>query len=344
MRVVDAQINVLRNGVQFAELRPIGSPTVRMTDGSGIPTAFSGDFEYNPDIDWLADRLQPVLEIDGVKTTLGIYLPATVTFSEDNTAESVHVEAYDQCWIVRDTKAETMPYFASGSNYIDVVQGLLVACGISQILVTPTSDTLGYARQDWQLGTSYLNIVNQLLGEINYKPLWFNGEGVAILEPQSTPDPTKIQHTLNKDDIQSLLLPSISRESDIYSAPNVFICALSNVNETPVTVTVENNNPQSPLSIMRRGRRVVQFTRVDDIANSTALEAYARRQMFESMTTGEIIDVSTAIFPGYGVGDIVALHWDDLTALCIERGWTIQLGAGGTMTHHLERVVYNLDF
>ncbi len=346
IRTVDVRIRVLRGGAQYSELYPIegSAPQLRMDDSGGIPTALSGDFVINPAVDWLADELQPVLEIDGAETELGIYLPATVTETEDSTTKSLHVEAYDRCWLVRDNRTETLLYLAAGTNYVEAVRGLLVDCGIPLILSTPTTETLLTARQDWPVGTSYLDIVNQLLAEINYKALWFNNQGVAMVEPMATPTAAQISHTLDKDQITSLLLPQIQSESDIYSAPNVFICICSNADlSTPLVATVENNNPQSPLSIMRRGRRIVTVVNVDNIASQTALQAYATRLLFDSMTTGEVINVSTALLPGFGVDDVTALHYGDLAAICIERGWTMELKPGGTMTHKLERVVYNIE-
>lgn len=346
IRTVDVKIRVLRGGAQYSELYPIqgAAPQLRMEDSGGIPTALSGDFVLNPDVDWLSDELQPVLEIDGEETPLGIYLPATVTEIEDSTTRSLHVEAYDRCWLVRDNRTESLLYLASGRNYVEAVRSLLVGCGISLILSTPTAETLTASRQEWPVGTSYLDIVNQLLSEINYKPLWFNSQGVAMVEPMTTPDAAEIIHTLDKDQIKSLLLPQIRRESDIYSAPNVFICICSNADlAAPLVARAENNNPQSPLSIMRRGRRIVSVVNVDNIASQAALQAYATRLLFDSMTTGEVINVSTALLPGFGVDDITALHYDDLSAVSIERGWTMELQPGGTMTHKLERVVYNIE-
>lgn len=342
-RIVDFQVRVLRNGGRLTSLKPIGAPQIRMDDSGGIPTSFSGEFYENPLVDWLTDELQPVMEINGEETELGVFRPATVTLSIDKSTRSLRVEAYDRCWTVRDHKTETMIFFAAGDNYVDTISGLLIDCGISLILATPSSETFLTDRQDWPIGTSYLDIVNELLREINYKPLYFSGQGMAMIEPMVTPNASNIQHTLDSDDIQSMLLPNLTKESDIYSAPNVFVCVCSSVDRgSPLSVTVENTNPESPLSIMRRGRRIVQLVNVDNIASISALEAYANRILFESMSTGETIAVSTAIKPGFGVDDIVALHYGDTIAICVERGWTIELATGGTMTHRLERMVLNL--
>lgn len=347
LRTVDVKIHVLRNGAQFSQLFPVegSAPQLRMDESGSIPMALSGDFIVNPEIDWLADEMQPVLEIDGEEKPLGIYLPATVTENENSTTRSLHVEAYDRCWQVKDNKTETLVYFAAGTNYVEAVRSILVHCGIALILSTPTDETLQTARQDWQMGTSYLQIANELLAEINYKPLWFNSQGVAMVEPASAPTATRIKHTLDADKITSLLLPQIQRESDVYSAPNVFIRVCSNPDlPAPLVARAENNNPQSPLSIMRRGRRIVSFSTVDNIASQAALNAYTNRLLFNSMTTGEVISVSTALLPDFGVGDVTALHYGELAAICIERGWTMELKPGGIMTHKLEKVVLNLDF
>lgn len=346
IRTVDVKIRVLRGGAQYSELYPIegSAPQLRMDDSGGIPTALSGDFVINTAVDWLSDELQPVLSIDGDESPLGVYLPTTVTETENNTTKSLHVEAYDRCWRVRDTRTETVRYFAAGANYVAQVRSLLVQCGISLIRSTPTTETLATARADWPVGTSILDIINQLLSEINYKPLWFDNNGVAVVEPITTPAAGNIVHTLNANQIESLLLPQIQRELDIYSVPNVFICICSNPDlEAAMVAKAENNNVLSPLSIQHRGRRIVTVVNVDNIASQAALQEYASRLLFDSMTTGEVINVSTALLPGFGVDDVTALNYGDLSAICIERGWTMELKPGGTMTHKLERVVYNIE-
>lgn len=346
-RTIDAKVLVLRNGAVFSQLFPIAgaAPQIRMDDSGGIPTSLSGDFVDNPEVDWLSDELQPILEIDGVETPLGIFLPATKVEEENSTEKYIHVEAYDRCWKVRDNRTERMLYLPANRNYVTAVTSLLVDCGISIVLARPTSETLPTARQDWPIGTSYLDIINELLAEINYKPLWFNNQGVAMIEPVATPTADQIQHIFDNDNISSLMLPSITKTSDIYSAPNVFLCVCASADRTStLTATAVNSNPQSPLSTIRRGRRIVEVVNVDNIASQAALNAYANRLLFDSMVSDEIINVQTALLPGFGVNDVVALHYDDTVAICVESAWSMSLEAGGTMTHTLKKVVLNLEF
>ena len=158
------------------------------------------------------------------------------------------------------------------------------------------------------------------------------------------PSAANIEHTLDENLIESMITPGKKQTTDFYSAPNVFICICSNADKgSAMTATAENTNPQSPLSIARRGRRIAKVVQVKNIASQQELQLYAERLVADSMLTGETVTVQTALLPGYGVGDTVALQYGDVFSVCRERAWTMQLGVGGKMTHTLEKVVYNFD-
>lgn len=342
VRTVDVKFNVLRNGAPYSQLIPTSAPQIRMDESGDIKSSLTGDYIVNEDVDWLSDEIQPVLEIDGGETPLGIFLPATVTDNEDESTRSVRVEAYDRCWRVRDTRSASRVYYASYKKYLDVVEALLGAAGITSIAKTDLATTFPEARE-WEPGTSYLSIINELLAEINYKPLWFNSQGSAVLEPKAEPTATNIKHTLDSSNVKSLLLPTLKRELDIYQTPNVFIVVCSNPDKSAaMSATARNDNPLSPLSIPRRGREIAKVFKVNNIANQSALNAYAENLRNESMYAGESVDVSTALFPGWGLDDITALHYDEYIGIYVEKAWTMTLEPGGTMTHRLERVVANL--
>lgn len=360
MRTIDFSYRVLRNGAFFGYLQAhTGSaPMIRMNETAEIKTSLSGDFStFVTDADgnllepnWLSDEIQPVMIVDGVEHSLGIFAMASVTPVEANGIQSMRVEAFDRCWRVRDTNAETRPYFASGTPYITAIEILLTGAGISTVLATPSGAVLAEDREDWEIGTSYLSIINQLLGEINYNPLFFTSEGYAILEPASVPAPSAIDHRISdaQDEIAEgaaridQMLPQISRETDVYNTPNVFVCCCANPDKSEnMVASAVNENPQSPLSVLRRGRRVVRVTQLDNIATLEELQAYADRQRNESLIGGETINIITALQPDYGVDDVVALRYKDLAAICILRAYTMELRVGGTMQMALEKVVYN---
>lgn len=351
-RQIDFKYKVLRGGADYGYLSAVSAPILRCDDSAAIKMSFSG--EFLPDaydffgnvlpIEWLTDEIEPVLIIDGEEHGLGVFLPATVTPTEAQGADRVQVEAFDRCWRVRDVYTDTLKYFAAGTPYVTAIEQLLAQAGITTVLATPSTATLAEAREDWELGTSYLDIVNALLSEINYNPMWFNQSGVAVLEPKSVPTAENIEHTLDALDVDSLIIPQLSRQTDIYQAPNVFVAYCANPDKSGIwTARAENRNPQSPLSVARRGRQIMSVERVDNIASQAALQDYVDQKRNDSMISGETIGITTALLPGFGVADVVALHYGDINAICIDKAWTMTLTVGGTMSHTLERVVYNLD-
>lgn len=344
-RTVEVRFKIVRNGADFGEIYalPSSTPMLRMDDQGEIKTSLSGTFALSPDVNWFSDMIRPELWIDGTPHPLGLFLPATVSDNEDETTKSVNVEAYDRCWLLRDTYTENLLYFPAGTKYTTAVQQLLTGAGVTAANVTQSAATLTEDREDWPIGTSYLEIANQLLSEINYNPVWFDASGMAIIEPASLPLGGALDHTLTDEDVRSLLLPQISKQTDAYMAANVIICICSNADkDADLVATAENTNPDSPLSIVRRGRRICRIEQVDNIASQEELQAYANRLRNETMLLGETITVSTGLLPGFGVADVTALHYGDLAALCVERGWSMELVTGGTMTHRLERVVIAL--
>lgn len=333
-------------------MQAVSAPSIRCDNSAAIKMSFSGVFLPEArdafgnviDVDYLSDEIEPILIIDGVEHKLGVFLPATVTPSESAGAAQVQIEAFDRCWRVRDVYSENLTYFAEGTPYLTAIESLLTQAGITTVLATPTAATLAEAREDWNIGTSFLTIVNDLLAEINYNPLWFNQDGVAILEPASVPTAANIEHTLDADNVESLIIPEITRQTDIYQAPNVFVAYCANPDKSGIwTATAENTNPQSPLSVQRRGRRIMKVERLDNIASQALLQDYVDQKRNDSMISGETINIQTALLPGYGVADVVALHFGEISAVCIDRAWSMNLTVGGTMNHTLERVVYNLE-
>lgn len=339
--------DILRNGADYATLEPVTGtmPTIAMMDSGEIKTTLMGTF-YDPGdkVDWLTDEIRPTIIIDGVPHHLGIFLSGTVEYSENNTSRTVTVEAYDRCWRVQTRCAETLRYFAQGLNYLNVVVSLLTDAGITSVAKVNTAHTLAEDREDWNIGTSNLAIVNELLAEINYKQLWFDQDGTARLEPAAQAKAESIQHTFDDTNVRSLMIPGIRKSTDVYAAPNVFLCVCSNADKSgPMSAIAENTNPQSPLSLPRRKRRITQVINVNNIASQAELEVYANRMVTSSMLRGETISVETCLLPGFGVNDVVGIQYGDYMAICVEKAWTMTMGIGGTMQHTLERVIINAE-
>ena len=354
------RFKILRNGAEFAEIFPTSAPTLRMEASGEIKISLQGTFldyavdtfGHETEVNWLTDEIRPVLVLDGVEYTLATLIPTTANPERDATKRTISVQAYDRCWLMQDTKVEGYYHIAYGASYLNTVESLLTGAGIATIIKDASAATLANEREDWSTGDSYLTIANDLLSEINYNDLWFNADGTAMLQSKKEPRAANVQHvfTSKKTDKRISreaeiisISPSVKRSMDVFSVPNVFVVVCSNPDKSVMTATAVNDNPESPLSISRRGRRIVSVENVDNIASQNELQNYANLLRNQSMYTGEVIQITTRNLPGFGVNDISAINDIDVLGICVETAWQMQLGVGGTMSHTLERTVINLD-
>lgn len=341
IRELDVRFGVYRSGALLTFLQSTDAPTMSMDSSGAIKTSLQGSFLPNDKVNWLTDEVRPELIINGETHRCGVFIPVTVEGKTGENGKTLTVSMYDRCFLAQSLRLEQILHIQSGAFYIDVVLSLLEQCGITLVMQTPNVATITTDREDWDVGTSYLTVINQLLSEIGYKDLWFDSEGYARIEPKLNPTADNIQHRINANDPSVFLSPSHSVASDIFNKPNVFVCICSNPDlGAPLTATAVNDNPQSPLSVQRRGRRISELVKVNNIASQEDLQAYARRLVFDSMTSSDTIIVRTGLLPGFGVNDVVALRDDDATGICVEKSWTMELVSGGKMVHTLGKVGY----
>lgn len=340
MRSYQVKVNALRNGAVFTELKTVDNPAIDSMSDAEIASSMSAMFLDDPDVNWLTDEIQPVQIIDGIEYPVGVFPIATAGYSWDETGrKTVSVEAYDRSLYLKQAKTESIFHLDKGTNYILAVEQLLVEAGISLYLATPTEETLPTDREDWEVGTPYLTIINDLLDEIGYSRVWFNSAGLAVLAPKEEPSVSILAHQYGGENSNlKLLQRSCSMETDVFDKPNVFVVICSNPDlPDPLISTVVNENPLSALSVFKRGRRIPQIVRVNNIPSQAALDAYAQKLCTQSMLAVETATISTANLPVCGAYDTVALTHPDMEGLFQEVGWSLILAPGQTMIHRLRR-------
>ncbi|MEG2383111.1 MAG: hypothetical protein RSB39_05940 [Oscillospiraceae bacterium] len=341
IRRFSARVDVIRNGAKFTELKFVDAPAINADSKAKIKTSLSGSFVHNPLVDYFKDELQPVVDLDGIEHKLGIYRVGTI--STRYTGAYTHydaIEAYDRGFLLTQHKTENTLHLAAGANYIATIEQLLTTAGISQKITTPNTATLQTAREDWDVGTEYIDIINQLLSEINYRNIWFNADGYAILEPCKEPSAESINHTYDATTEMSVTMADCATETDIFDKPNVFVAIVSNPDlAAPMTATSENDNPNSALSITSRGMRIPTVCRVDNIANQAELQKYVDNLRNRSLLSTETVTIKTAVMPGHGIGDTLAINHPPIQGIFEETSWWLKMNAGQQMTHKAKRVI-----
>ena len=343
MRTIDFRVDVLRSGVPVGTLTfPESSPPSISCDADAeIAMTFRGLFLRSNVMDYLNDEIRPVIIIDGAETPAGVFRVGT-KLETRNAAGAVYdqLECYDRACLLRWAKLEQRDFWPAGTSYEAVISHYLQAVGLTRVSFTPTDHVLQSDREDWDIGTPFLTIVNDLLAEINYQTLWFDIRGTAILRPWAPATAASITHTYGVHDGARLIAPEMSTELDIFGRPNVIICILENPEyPEPLVATAVNDSPSSALSTIRRGIRIPQIVKVDNIADADELQTYANRLRDQAMQTAERLTMRSGIQPGHNVTDTVALVGLEREGVYRETGWSIPLCAGSYMTHELERTV-----
>lgn len=343
-REISYRVDVLRNGAKLTELSwdEETPPTVYIDTTGEIKGSLSGTFRHNPVVDYIADDLQPWIGINGEWTPLGVFRIASLKEQIDASGHWIEAEAYDRCWLLQTMTTEDIMHIPAGTAYLTKVEELLISAGVGLVIATPTSATLQTDREDWQEGTPYLTIVNQLLAEINYKQIWFDSGGAAHLEPitQATAANIKWTYSAENATICSPISPELTQEFDIFSAPNVFVAVCSNPDlEAPLVARAENNNPSSATSIFRRRQRITQLIKVDNIASQESLQAYVDNVCFQSLLSHRVVTFETLAEGGHGSGDILSLDHKDVGGIFEETAWYITMAPGEFMKHTAKRMV-----
>lgn len=280
----------------FASVRSVGRITVE-------------DLQ-EPDIDWLNVRLRISIIVNGEATLLGVFLCSVPTERWTDEGRSWAIELMDKLSILdQDTPEDPEsgePWHYSVlvdspliQEVIDIIQGT----GESTPALQP-DDVLTPNYLFWDIGTSRLKIINDLLEMGGYYPLWCDGQGQYRTSPfvrAAERDPVYSTILPLGDGPQSVTDPSWSRTLDWYDIPNRYIAYKSGDEEVPPgqpgtgeVGVATNENPDDPLSYVNRGRWV---TRTETGVEATDLNLYAQQKLdFERAVYGEF-DIAHAYMP-----------------------------------------------
>jgi len=340
-----ARYEVLRSGAVVTYIYADDTPSINMQSESELKLSLSGTFhDYSADtntINFLSDKLRVIVNLNDTEYTCGIYCITSETLNRNASHKTISVEGYSLLYLPQQSKIESRLYYAAGTLYTNVIAAQLIASGITDYTVTASTLTLATDREDWEIGTSRLEIINQLLKEISYNSAYMNNLGKIICEPYTEPTYTNLDFTYNAD-TASIIGPDYTVSNDYHGKKNVFKVICNNPElASPLTATSENIDESSPFCIDNIGRRL-HIERIDNVANQAALQLYADTLRFKSLISSEEVTFETAINPEHSVFNIVALNNDTLSGIYAETSWTMQISANAMMTHRARRALYKV--
>lgn len=273
---------------------------------------------------------------------LGIFILSTPTKEEINGMIYRDVEAYDGLIVLQENKISERVTAPVGQTYHSFILEMFEAAGITKWNIEPSSKEITTALE-WSIGTDYLKIINDLLAALNYTPLWTDENGFYISSLYRSPSEESADISYKADEF-SVIYNGMSEELDLFNVPNHWIMVLNDPEREPLVSYYRNDNPESPTSYQNRGRWIVDFREVTDIADQEALDAYTERIAFAASQVYGKVEFETAAMPIHGYSDVIEIDNEALgiSGTYSETDWTLTLDVGARMKHKVRRVI-NID-
>ena len=293
----------------------------------------------DPDIDFINDRIKIYVTLnDGMNNLtypLGIYLlssPVKVLITKD--VYNYQVNIYSKTQILIEDKVIARFVIKKGKVYTNVIQELLIGTGIGNIEVT-NSGLAANRSFSYDAGSSKLFIINELLKQINYYPIYTDNDGSVIIKPSVLSQERNADFYYRIND-ESIVQKGLAETLDLFNVPNVTTRVVTNSENEPLVSTYKNYDPQDPTSIPNRGREIDDYQEISDIPDQTTLDEFVLREAEASKKIFGEVRFSSSLNPMHEQDECIEVNGE----IFIETSWTMQLSTQGAMNHSARRVVY----
>ena len=148
-------------------------------------------------------------------------------------------------------------------------------------------------------GENNLSMADRILDAIGWR-LRIDGDGTIRIMPPAQ-EPSARFDQIDNDMIE----PKIKITADWYSCPNVLIAVAGDV-----TAIARDDDPDSPLSTVSRGREVWKKESCS-LSASESVAGYARRRLKELQRVRQTVSYTRRYLPDVMPGDIVGLNYPE---------------------------------
>lgn len=328
----------------MGDLDGAGTATLEFNVNSTIRSGGNLGWSGRGDMpDWLKIRLQPwyTLRWSGgdISWPLGVFIPAAPKVSYTSGGYTVSLELYDKLLILEQDTAESTFTVPAGANVTDTIRAIIAEAGETLLTIVDSDETLS-SPMVWEIGTTRLKIVNELLEAINYFSLWCDGWGAYHAAPYYAPQTRPIVRTFT-DDAASIYSPDFTHDLDTFNVPNrVTLVARSDGDAPALTAVATDEDPNSPFSQPSRGRWLGQpFTDIE-ATSQAVLDSIAVRRLRELQQVSSTFDFSHAMVP-LNLNDVVRFQQspNGINVRAVVQTMTISTAVGELVRTSLRQVV-----
>lgn len=282
----------------------------------------------------LTDRVSPYMVFgNGTSYPLGKYLftnPEIKQYSSGNLSTQTLT---DEMFIIDQP---TEKGIGTGSDSIhDLIRTVVQVPGLNLKYKIESCGSQSF--QSWSIGTTRGQILEALATAGDYLSPWFDNEGVFRMI--RTFNPARETPDVDLDNGNRVLRASITKTTDLITAPNTFIVIGSGIlsggpgsNSTgSAIVATAQVSPSAPNSVQNRGFKIINVQNVS-VADPIQIFAVARG-LAEKNTVFERVNLTTPPDPRHDSYNVI--WWDNSPWL--ELSWSMALVEGGSMNHVLRK-------
>lgn len=276
---------------------------------SEVETLGSATIDITESVGECYIRVYLVTNQNGLKEKfpLGTFLVQTPSSSFNGKIRDVTMDAYTPLLELKENPPPLGYSLLKGDNIMSKAYMLCRERARAPVVETACDTTLFY---DFVANTSdsWITFIRDLISNAKYT-LNLDEMGRILFAPEQ--DMASLQPVWTYDDNNSsILYPELSMNHDLYGVPNVVEVVYSN-GVDQYHEKVVNDDPNSPISTVNRGREIVY--RVDDpkLAGNpteTEVKAYANRLLRELSSLEYTITYTHGYCP-VRVGDCVRLNY-----------------------------------
>lgn len=288
---------------------------------------------------WMRKVIRPkIVPSQDIEFPLGVFLLSSPVRKDGTGTVIRDVDAYDGLLVLRDDKFLDRHTLLEGTSYYQAIIDILTSAGIKKHNIERTDQVLKRSIE-FEPGKEKLFAINELLGQINYTPVYVDTEGYYTSRYYRSPAVRSADYEY-KDDELSVTFKGAEEELDLFNVPNAWTVIRTNEDQEPLVSSYINDNPDSPTSTLARGRIISDRREIDDIADQQALDDYTQRIAFEASQVYGRIRFNTALMPFHDYSNVLQLEYSPLAikGKYLELGWTMKLQAGGQMSHEVRKI------
>ena len=241
------------------------------------------------------------------KHPLGTFLVQTPSSSFNGKIRDVSMDAYTPLLELKENPPPLGYSIYKGSNIMSEAYRLTNAYTRAPVVQVGSTETL---QADFIANTddTWMSFLIDLISNANYT-FSLDELGRVLFSPKQ--DTASLQPVWTFDDSNSsILYPEISMNHDLYGIPNVVeVIYMNGVDH--IHVKVRNDDPNSPISTVNRGREIIhRVTDPDVMGNPTKeyIEEYAT-QLLKELSTLEYTVSYTHGYCPVRLGDCVRLNY-----------------------------------